>query len=79
MSHIERVGEKDGIPHYIVNTKKILDIIVNGIKMSENSVYEGQFRFNSDLKHIDSNANQDKIVYITPESIQQVGYILMLF
>ncbi len=35
--------------------------------MSENSVYEGQFRFKPDLKHIDSNANQDKIVYITPE------------
>ncbi len=68
LSHIERVGEKDGIPDYIVNTKKILlDIIVNGIKMSENSVYEGQFRFKPDLKHIDSNANQDKIVYITPE------------
>lgn len=68
LSHIERIGEKDGIPDYIVNTKKILlDIIVNGIKMSENSVYEGQFRFKTDLKHIDSNVNQEKIVYITPE------------
>lgn len=68
-THFQRIApSKDGIQDYIVNPQKILlNIKVNGEKMSENSVYEGQFRFKSDLRNIDSNANQDKIVYITPE------------
>ena len=68
-THFQRIApSKDGIQDYIVNPQKILlNIAVNGEKMSENSVYEGQFRFKPDLRNIDSNANQDKIVYITPE------------